>query len=224
MLRWLAFGLFTPLMRNHSAIYTRDQEIYRFEEPEKFAALLELRYRLLPYLYSEFVKAALNDSMFFSPLGLVFPNDARAKRVEDQLFVGESIMIAPVYEQNARGRYVYLPEDMRYIRFSSATEYTSEILPAGHHYIDVALHEVPIFIREHHILPLADVAENSATLNTDKLTLLTFGQGESTYTLYEDDGYGKNYTAEEHFKTITVKTEGVDTSAVEGAGKELVFG
>ena len=224
LLRWLAFGLFTPLMRNHSAIYTRDQEIYRFEEPEKFAALLELRYRLLPYLYSEFVKASLNDSMYFSPLGLVFPEDAHAKRVEDQLFVGESIMIAPVYEQNARGRYVYLPEDMRYIRFSSATEYTSEVLPAGHHYIDVALHEVPIFIREHHILPLADVAENSATLNTDKLTLLTFGQGESSYTLYEDDGYSKDFTAPEHFKTITVTTEGVETTAVEDAGKELVFG
>ena len=224
MLRWLAFGLFTPLMRNHSAIYTRDQEIYRFEEPEKFAAILELRYRLLPYLYSEFVKAALNDSLYFSPLGLVFPEDAHAKRVEDQLFVGESIMIAPVYEQNARGRYVYLPEAMRYIRFSSATEYTSEVLPAGHHYIDVALHEVPIFIREHHILPLADVAENSATLNTDKLTLLTFGQGESSYTLYEDDGYGKDFTKPEHFKTIKVTTEGIDTTTVEDAGKEFVFG
>ena len=88
----------------------------------------------------------------------------------------------------------------------------------------MALHEVPIFIREHHILPLADVAENSATLNTDNLTLLTFGQGESTYTLYEDDGYGKNYSAPEHFKTIKVTTEGVDTTAVENAGKELVFG
>ena len=223
MLRWIAFGLFTPLMRNHSAIGTREQELYKFEKVEDFRGILELRYRLLPYLYSEFVKAALNDAMYFSPLAFVYPEDKIAKRVEDQLFVGESIMIAPVYEQNARGRYVYLPENMRYLKFSSATEFTSCELSAGHHYIEVGLHEVPIFLRPNHILPLADVAKNSASLNTDTLTLLTFGEGDASYTLYEDDGYSKNYMEEANYKTISIRCAGQVIECKQDAGKQLNF-
>ena len=63
------------------------------------------------------MKAALNDDMYFKPLGFVYPDDKMAIRVEDQLMLGNEIMISPVYEQNARGRYVYLPEEMKFIKF-----------------------------------------------------------------------------------------------------------
>lgn len=68
-LRWLEFGLLTPLMRNHSAVGTRMQEYYRF--PEVLPAvrnMIRLRYALLPYLYSEFMKAALENTSYFRPL------------------------------------------------------------------------------------------------------------------------------------------------------------
>ena len=64
---------------------------------------LKIRYRLLPYLYSEFMKSALRNQMMFRPLGFLYGQDSLARRVEDQLLVGENIMIAPVYEQNAVG-------------------------------------------------------------------------------------------------------------------------
>lgn len=73
-LRWLEFGLLTPLMRNHSAIGTRMQEYYRF--PEMLPAIrrmLHLRYALLPYLYSEFMKAALENGSYFRPLAFDYP-------------------------------------------------------------------------------------------------------------------------------------------------------
>ena len=105
MLRHMALGVFTPLMRNHSAIGTREQECYQFENVEDFRNVVNTRYRLVPYLYSEYMKAALNDDMYFKPLGFVYPDDKMAIRVEDQLILGNEIMIAPVYEQNARGRY-----------------------------------------------------------------------------------------------------------------------
>lgn len=123
MLRWLAFGIFMPLMRNHSARGTRRQEVYQFEQIDAFRRIIGLRYALLPYLYSEYMKAVLKNELLFTPLAFFYPDDARARRVEDQLMVGESIMIAPVYEQNARGRYVYLPENMKMIRFYSADSY-----------------------------------------------------------------------------------------------------
>ena len=72
LLRWLAFGIFTPLMRNHSAEGTRRQECYQFEKIEQFKHLIEIRYRLIPYIYSEYMKAALQYDMYFKPLSFVY--------------------------------------------------------------------------------------------------------------------------------------------------------
>ena len=87
LLRWLALGVFTPLMRNHSADGTRKQEFFRFEKEEDFKAVINVRYRLLPYIYSEYMKAVLSDDMMFKPLGFVYGDDEIARRIEDQLMV-----------------------------------------------------------------------------------------------------------------------------------------
>ena len=60
-MRWLELGIFTPLMRNHAAMGTREQEFYQFENPEDFAHVIGVRYRLIPYLYSEYLKAAFDN-------------------------------------------------------------------------------------------------------------------------------------------------------------------
>ena len=70
LLRFLALGVFTPLMRDHAAEGTREQECYQFENIEDFRSVINARYRLVPYLYSEYMKAALNDDMYFKPLGI----------------------------------------------------------------------------------------------------------------------------------------------------------
>ena len=88
-LRWLEFGLLTPLMRNHSAVGTRMQEYYRF--PEVLPAvrnMIRLRYALLPYLYSEFMKAALENTSYFRPLAFDYPDDPDAREVEDRASAG----------------------------------------------------------------------------------------------------------------------------------------
>ena len=157
LMRWIALSIFTPLFRNHSTLGSRHQECYCFENTNGFKEIISLRYRLIPYLYSEYLKCVENDDMFFRPLGFDYEDDDFALTVEDQLLLGEGLMIAPVYKQNAVGRYVYLPEEMLFIRFRSATEYTTEVLPAGHHFIECALTEVPLFLRKNHILPLGNV-------------------------------------------------------------------
>lgn len=72
VLRWYGVGIFSPLLRNHSAAGTRKQEPYRFKNKAAFAGILQLRYLLLPYIYSEYMKAALRDGMYCMP-GLCFP-------------------------------------------------------------------------------------------------------------------------------------------------------
>ena len=159
VLRWLAFGVFTPLMRNHSAIGTREQEAYQFEDVDDFRAVLETRYRLIPYLYSVYMKAAQEDDMYFKPLAFEYPEDSFAAGVEDQLMIGEEIMITPVYTQNAKGRYVYLPEEMMLVKFTKDNCFTTEVLEKGHHYIEVSLSEVPVFIRKGKSIPVVKAAE-----------------------------------------------------------------
>ena len=189
-LRWLEFGLLTPLMRNHSAVGTRMQEYYRF--PEVLPAvrnMIRLRYALLPYLYSEFMKAALENTSYFRPLAFDYPDDPDAREVEDQLLLGEGLMAAPVYVQNAHGRHVYLPEPMKLLRLRAVDDYDEEILPAGHHYIRCALDEMLLFIRPGHIIPVAQPANNTAELDDASLTLWSFlPNGESAeYRMYRDE-------------------------------------
>ena len=206
-LRWLEFGLLTPLMRNHSAVGTRMQEYYRF--PEVLPAvrnMIRLRYALLPYLYSEFMKAALENTSYFRPLAFDYPDDPDAREVEDQLLLGEGLMAAPVYIQNAHGRHVYLPEPMKLLRLRAVDDYDEEILPAGHHYIRCALDEVLLFLRPGHIVPVAQPANNTSELDDASLTLWSFlPDGESAeYRMYRDDGVTTEYEKKEHWKTLQI--------------------
>ena len=206
-LRWLEFGLLTPLMRNHSAVGTRMQEYYRF--PEVLPAvrnMIRLRYALLPYLYSEFMKAALENTSYFRPLAFDYPDDPDAREVEDQLLLGEGLMAAPVYVQNAHGRHVYLPEPMKLLRLRAVDDYDEEILPAGHHYIRCALDEMLLFLRPGHIVPVAQPANSTAELDDASLTLWSFlPDGESAeYRMYRDDGVTTEYEKKEHWKTLQI--------------------
>ena len=206
-LRWLEFGLLTPLMRNHSAVGTRMQEYYRF--PEVLPAvrnMIRLRYALLPYLYSEFMKAALENTSYFRPLAFDYPDDPDAREVEDQLLLGEGLMAAPVYVQNAHGRHVYLPEPMKLLRLRAVDDYDEEILPAGHHYIRCALDEVLLFLRPGHIVPVAQPANNTSELDDASLTLWSFlPDGEpAEYRMYRDDGVTTEYEKKEHWKTLQI--------------------
>ncbi|MDD6278612.1 MAG: glycoside hydrolase family 31 protein [Oscillospiraceae bacterium] len=193
MLRWLQFSLFTPLMRNHSALGTREQEVYRFDNMESCRKMIEIRYALIPYLYSEYMKAVLNDDMMFRPLGFEF-HDKFSRNTEDQLLLGNEIMLAPVYTQNAEGRYVWLPEEMMFVRMRSLNDYETEILPSGHHYISAKLDELVFFIRRNKAIPLCSAAR--CTDEIDMSTLHLFGYENSSYELYDDDGISKNISRE----------------------------
>lgn len=199
MIRWLQYSLFTPLFRNHSADGTRKQELYQFSNVEAAGKMIQIRYSLIPYLYSEFLKAALNDEMMFKPLAFDFPDDAMAEQVEDQLLLGNELMIAPIYKQNAQGRYVYLPKEMMLVRMHSSKDYTTEILPKGHHYVSVGLDELVFFIRNQKAIPFAESAKNTA--KTDYNTIQLLGYEGSSYELYTDNGTSPNPE-----DSLTIKT------------------
>lgn len=171
MLRWLALGVFTPLMRNHRALGTRAQEAYQFGDTTAFADVLAVRYRLIPYIYSTFRSASENGDMMFKPLAFDYPEDKIAREVEDQLMLGEECMIAPIYEQNKNGRNVYLPEDMTFVKLSGE-KVIKEELKKGLRYIEVKLNEVPLFIKNDKKIPLAKPALNTKELDINDLIFI----------------------------------------------------
>ena len=197
MVRWLQFGIFTPLMRNHAAKETRVQELYQFHDSSYFRELIRFRYSLIPYLYSEYVKASKKNEMLFSPLGFEYSRDRVAAHTEDQLLLGESLMITPVYTQNAIGRTVYLPEDMLCVIFSPGEKRHMEILKKGHHYLNLELEEFPIFIRKNHFLTLCHPANTTEALDMNALEVIGYSDGSTlSYDYYNDDGYTTDISLE----------------------------
>ena len=159
------------------------------------------------------MKAALHDGMYCMPLAFAFPEDDFARRVEDEVMIGESLLIAPVYEQNARGRYVYLPEEMLQVRVncSESNRIETSVLPAGHHYIPVELDEVVFFMRKGHLLPLAKDGkkiQSVADVDFADLRLLAYAPDGASYEYYTDDGETKDYDKPEHFVHITLDADG----------------
>jgi alpha-glucosidase len=104
--------------------------------------------------------------------------------------LGNELMIAPVYKQNAEGRYVYLPEEMMLVRMKSVDRYETKILPKGHHYVDAALEELVFFIRSGKAIPFGSAADNTEQLSNVPLSLL--GYTGASYELYSDDGISQN--------------------------------
>ena len=197
LLRWLAFGAFTPLMRNHAAKGTRYQECYRFRGSEDFRSVISLRYRLMPYLYSEYMKAAVRQEMYFRPLGFDFPEDKDARAVEDQLMVGDSIMIAPLMEKGKNERRVYLPEDMTQVTYDGKAFRVTPV-KQGWIQIHAELNEVVFFIRKGKLIPVAKDAAGIDQVDLENVTLM--GDGRH-YEQYLDDGQTKDY-GEQHIRIL----------------------
>lgn len=208
VMRWIQLAMFSPLMRNHSAMGTREQEVYRFDHIEEFRKIINIRYGLLAYIYSEYMKSALNSEMYFKPLSFVYTDDEFTSQVEDQLLVGDSLMIAPVYNQNAKGRYVYLPEEMAMLRFRGVDDYDTEILPAGHHYVEAGLFEMLVFVRPDKILVLTDGGEYTDEVDCDHVKALAFVKTKAEYVWYEDDGMRKDYENPDNYGRITIEKDG----------------
>ncbi len=208
VMRWIQLAMFSPLMRNHSAMGTREQEVYRFDHIEEFRKIINIRYGLLAYIYSEYMKSALNSEMYFKPLSFVYTDDEFTSQVEDQLLVGDSLMIAPVYNQNAKGRYVYLPEEMAMLRFRGVDDYDTEILPAGHHYVEAGLFEMLVFVRPDKILVLTDGGECTDEVDCDHVKALAFVKTKAEYVWYEDDGMRKDYENPDNYGRMTIEKDG----------------
>jgi len=189
--RWTQLGALTPFFRNHSAAGTRPQEPWAFGEPYESICRrwIELRYELLPYIYTAAWQAAQTGLPMMRPLALAFPTDRRTYSLDDQFLFGDALLAAPVGYPGQTRRRVYLPAGAWYNFWSG--EACSGDIEAG-----APLERMPVFVRAGSVVPLAPVVQHTGEWPPPALHLHIYpGDGESR--LYEDDGHSLAYQAGE---------------------------
>ncbi len=187
LLRFTQLGAFLPLCRNHSAQNNPDQEPWAFGEPYESACrrAIELRYRLMPYLYTLFAEAATSGAPIIRPLYYHYPQDEQASDAQSEFLVGDALLSAPVYEQGVTSRNVYLPAGL-WFDYWDGTEYPGQ----GWSEIAAPLERWPLLVRGNSIIPSGPLMQYSRQQATDPLTFTCYmaTDGLAHYTLYEDDG------------------------------------
>jgi alpha-glucosidase/alpha-D-xyloside xylohydrolase len=149
---------------------------------------LELRYRMLPYLYSAVRECTMTGLPVMRSLWLHYPDDPAAVARGDEYLWGRDILVAPVTEQGAASRRVYLPRGVWYDFWSNERHDGGREISR-----DVDLETMPLYIRAGSILPLGPVKQYTGEQVDAPLTLQIYPGADGSFLLYEDDGSSFNY-------------------------------
>jgi alpha-glucosidase len=193
-IRWLQLGAFSPFFRGHVCQGAPDQEPWAFgAEIEGIAReQIELRYRLLPYLYSLIWQATQSGAPLLRPLVYEFQHDQRTHQLDDQFMVGPFLLVAPVLHEGQRERSVYLPPGRWYEGLTGQRP-----IEGGRTVqVEAPLQRLPIFVRAGAILPSSETVQHVGQRPADTLVLDLYpdlNENHSSFTLYRDDGSSSAY-------------------------------
>lgn len=192
--RWIQFGTFCTIMRSHGS--AADRAIYQFgKEGETYfdniARYINLRYALLPYIYSTARKVHAEDFSFMRAMGIAYPQDENTHNIKDQFMFGRNILVAPVASAGAESRKVYLPEGNGW-----TDVWTGECVAGGttvDRAVNISL--MPLYVPQGTIMPWGPKVQYSAQSNWDNLEIRIYPGADGTFTLYEDERNNYNYEA-----------------------------
>ena len=189
--RWLQLGVFTPLMRAHSVINEKNKEPWEYGD--EFTSInretINLRYRLLPYIYTIMHEAAVTGMPAMRPMFFAFPDDGQFTWTDDEFMFGSDLLIAPVFSEGVRTREVRLPKGTWY-------DYWTGVRYEGNRTIsvDAPLNRIPVFVKAGAIIPTQQVVQYTGQAPIDPLTLTVYPADlQSNATYYDDDGETFNY-------------------------------
>ena len=217
--RWLQAAALFPLCRIHTAAFTPEQTPWAYgPEVEAIAKkALELRYRLLPYLYTAFWQASQEGTPIIRPMLLEFQHDPRTYALEDQFMAGDALLVAPVLTPATATRPVYLPQGAVWVDYWRGQYYAGGQTLR----VETPLTTLPIFVKAGTVLPhwpLLQHTGEAKNLQTLELHLFV-APGQSL--LYEDEGEGLAYQQgayrQTHFVCRPDKERIVLTARVQGA-------
>jgi len=200
--RWMQMAAFTPFFRNHTMVGTLAHEPWSFgpEIEGIVRRAIELRYQLLPYWYGLFAEAHRTGAPIMRPLLWHHQDDPIASACGDEFLIGHSLLVAPVLQQGAVARSVYLPEGTWYDFWSGQRR-----RGLAHVIADAPLHRLPLFVRGGSVVPMAALRQHTGGRADETINLHLWPGGRSRLAWYEDDGQsmehltGTSHTREIHW-------------------------
>ena len=190
-LRWVQFGVFTPILRLHSSSTVLSKEPWNHKTVEQEAVTaLRFRHSLIPYLYTAYYQNHKNASPVCRPLYYDHPACSEAYNVKNQYMFGDALLVCPITKPwdncGISTRDIWLPEGIWTDLF------TGEVLPGGHHSVSRDKSSIPVFAKQGAIIPLQQVSGNFSG-NPEHLILSVYNNADGSHTLYEDDGESTGY-------------------------------
>lgn len=194
-IRWFQFGAFCPVFRAHGTRTTNQNEIWSYgpEAQKILTAYDQLRYRLMPYIYSLAWKTTSESYTIMRPLVMDFRTDVRAQNIPDQYLFGPAILVNPVVEPGATSRHLYLPDAIWYDFWTGAQSHGPRTIDAP-----APLDRLPLFVRAGSILPLGPDVEFAAEKPADPIEIRVYRGANGTFKLYEDENDNYNYERGAH--------------------------
>ena len=186
--RWYQWGTFNPIFRMHG--YQTETEPWKFGQKveDNMRKMLNLRYRLLPYIYSEAWQVTKKGSTIMRPLVMDFNGDTAAVNRQFQYMFGKSILVAPVTESSKTEWNVYLPKAAGWFDF-----WTGKLFKGGQKVkTDAPLDRIPLFVKAGSIIPMGKIIQSTAE-KSDTLEIRIYKGANGEFTLYEDEGDNYNY-------------------------------
>ncbi|MGB9876103.1 MAG: TIM-barrel domain-containing protein, partial [bacterium] len=217
LVRWTQLGAFLPFFRNHCAKAMRRQEPWAFGQPYEDACrkAIELRYELLPYLYSAFFKCSQTGFPVIRPLIFDWPEIEEFQKEDREFLFGDSLLLAPVLEEKARVREVILPPG------NWCDYFTGKPYSSGKAQVEVDLFSIPLFVKSGAIIPTWKVQQFIGEELPQEVILRLY-PGEGVSCLYEDDGLSMAYREGKYLLTRMVQSltgEGIEVG-IEREGEE----
>ncbi len=210
--RWIQFGAFCPMMRSHGTDAPR--EIFQFgKKGDKVYDAIEksinLRYSLLPYIYSASWDVTANQSTMMRALMMDFPKDKQALDINDQYMFGKSLLVCPVTKpmysaegkedfSTVRTRELYLPKGTDWYDFWTGEKYTGGQTVNKETPLDI----IPLFVKAGSILPVGPKVQFATEKKWDNLEIRVYEGANGSFILYEDENDNYNYE-KGAFSTIT---------------------
>jgi alpha-D-xyloside xylohydrolase len=194
--RWFEYGAFLPIFRAHGSRLQNEVWSYGKQAEPILEKYLRLRYQLMPYIYSLAYQTYQTGAPSMRALFMDFPSDPKVADLRDEYMFGPAFLVAPVTEQGATSRAVYLPAGTDWYNY-----WTNERVHGGQVIqVDAPIDTLPLFVRAGPILPLGEEIEN--TSQRQKISKLRVYSGaDAAFALYEDDG--KTYAYEKGDSRIT---------------------
>lgn len=207
MIRWIQVGTFLPMMRVHGYMSNTEPWQYGPEAQRIITEQIRLRYRLLPYIYSEASRVTTEGYTLMRPLIFDFPDDTDALKQDNEYMFGQSLLVCPVTEKGVSQWRVYLPENEGgWYDFRTGKKYGN-----GWSEVPVTIEDIPVFAKAGSILPLGPVKQHAAEKSDEPLTINVYPGADACFNLFEDDGLSVDgssstipFTWDDSSRTLTI--------------------